>query len=210
MTHFLIAATILCVFPFTANADTCQDWFNALNTKKDSMCLSKCESAPVGMDSFMCHDRCDDFCKNIPVKVLGAVAYYPGLNSAERKLIARYPVEAIKVYYAKRGTEDATQRMFGSDGVDDETDAFRHFTWAGLIDKEIGPKLAKQFLDAHEANDGKSASSIMDLNNNGKGLIAADKMIKDGTFSVDNLEKEAIKEIRDGILTVINPRGLLK
>jgi hypothetical protein len=142
--------------------------------------------------------------------VLGAVAYYPGLNSTERKLVARYPVEAIKVYYAKRDAENATERMFGSDGVDDETDAFRHFMWAGLMDKEIGSKLAKQFLDAHEANDGKSASSVMDLNNNAKGLAAADKMIKEENFSADNLEKEAIKELRDGILTVIKPRGLLK
>ena len=86
------------VLSFRASADTCQDWFNALNLKKDSMCLSKCESAMVGMDSFMCHDNCDEFCKNIPVKMLGAVANYPGLNSTEKKLIARYPVEAIKVY----------------------------------------------------------------------------------------------------------------
>jgi len=193
-----------------AIADTCQDWFNGLNLKKDSMCLSKCESAMVGMDTFMCHDRCDEFCKNIPIKVLGTVAYYPGLNSTERKLIARYPVEAIKVYFAKRDAENATERMFGSDGVDDETDAFRHFMWAGLIDKEIGPKLARQFLDAHEANDGKSASSVMDLNNNAEGLAAVDKMIKEQNFSADNLVKEAIKELRDGILTVIRPRGLLK
>jgi hypothetical protein len=54
----------------------------------------------------------------------------------------------------------------GNDSFDDETDAFRHFTWAGLMGKEIGSKLAKQFSDAHEANDGKSASSVMDLNNN--------------------------------------------
>ena len=201
---------LLIFLSFRADADTCQDWFNSLNLKKDSMCLSKCESAMVGMDTFMCHDRCEEFCKNIPVKVFGAVAYYPGLNSAERKLIARYPIEALKVYYAKRDAENATERMFGSDGVDDETDAFRHFMWVGLMDKEIGPKLAKQFLDAHEANDRKSASSVRDLNNNAKGLAAADKMIKDGKFDPGNLEREVIKEIRDGILTVIKPRGLLK
>lgn len=50
----------------------------------------------------------------------------------------------------------------------------------------------------------------MDLENYTKGLDAADKMIKDSTFSADNLEKEAIKEIRDGVLTVIKPKGLLR
>ena len=80
----------LLILSVNSNADTCQDWFNALKIKGHGMCLSKCEAAPVGMDSFMCHDRCEEFCKSLSINALGAVAYYPGLNFAERKLIARY------------------------------------------------------------------------------------------------------------------------
>ncbi|MEQ1877593.1 MAG: hypothetical protein ABL958_13190 [Bdellovibrionia bacterium] len=44
----------------------------------------------------------------------------------------------------------------------DESDAFRHFVWAGLLANEFGRERAKEFLDAHETDPDRAQARIAD------------------------------------------------
>jgi len=140
--------------------------------------------------------------------VLGRFLYYPGLTAEERKLINARPQEAFTVFNQKEKAESATVRVFGRDAQNDESDAFRHFVWAGLLAKELGPDLAKQFLDAHEgAGRSNDPNRAMDLANNRAGLLAAEKLRKEGNLTESRLEKEALESIKNRTLVVLEPRG---
>ena len=202
MILLLILVSVL--FDSQSRADTCQDWFNNLKLPKNYSCLTKCQVAPVGMDSFMCHDRCDEFCKKtrvktIPEKILGELLLYPGLTSTEQRLIKQYPVEAVEVFVQKERAEVATS-----------SDVFRHFIWVGLMTKEIGAILAKKFSDAHESDNPTSPPSKMDLSNNASAINEAGEIIKRSEFSQNALEQKAIQDLKDGKLVVLKPKGMPK
>ena len=61
---------------------TCNEWFSKSGLKAGPGCLAKCEALRTGMDTFLCHDRCKDFCSapSHLEKTLARVAYYPGLT----------------------------------------------------------------------------------------------------------------------------------
>ena len=141
-----------------------------------------------------------EFCQNksTVAELLGKVAYYPGLTPEERKLISKYPAEALKAFLAKQKAESATTKRFKRDDESDESDAFRHFVWAGLLAKELGPEMAKKFLDAHESNQGiDNAEKAMDLANN-RALIEEGWNQKLDTWQLVFLLDEAgkVKEVR--------------
>lgn len=59
------------------------------------------------------------------------------------------------------------ERRFGYNGRNDETDAFRHCMWSGLISKRISHSEAMKFTTMHEMQDGNDfAEKSMDLHNN--------------------------------------------
>jgi len=141
-------------------------------------------------------------------KILGSLLYYPGLTSDERKLVEQYPREALIVFMQKQKAESATERVFGRDSQGDESDAFRHFVWAGYLAKELGPDSAKKFLDAHEATErSEDPDRAMDLANNRAGLIAAERLSREKKLTDVEVEKEAIDALRTGTLSVLKPKG---
>ena len=156
----------------------------------------------------MCHNKCDVFCHPTPVidKILAAFLYYPGLNKAERNLVSQYPKETLFVFKAKVIAEWRSSQIFDRNDQNDESDAIRHYLWAANMQKNIGSDLAKKFLDAHESND-KGASKSMDLANNRAGLLAAERLQRQDRFSEAEIEKEALKELKEGTLIVVNPKG---
>lgn len=85
-------------------------------------------------------------------------------------------------------------------------DAFRHFVWAGLLMKELGKEMANEFLNAHEANPLQpEREKQMDQFNNNRGQLAAETLIRSKVWSLRNLEKKALEELRDGKLKVLRP-----
>jgi hypothetical protein len=72
-----------------------------------------------------------------------------------------------------------TERLFGSSGQDDASDAFRHAYWNALMVRDVGETMAVDIATNHELNPGSSESRQMDLWNNevgrqiGKRLIGA-------------------------------------
>lgn len=203
---------VLLQLSWAAHADECAVWFEKSGIEKvDPDCELKCSVAGTSMGTFMCPQLCKKFCGKTPVSdtLIGPLLYYPGLTSEERKLVNQFPKEALVVFVQKQKAESATVRMFSRDAEDDESDAFRHFVWAGLLAKELGTERAKVFLDAHESQgDRSSPNRAMDLANNRAGLLTADRLRREGKLSQESLETAAGEGIKKGELVILKPTGV--
>jgi hypothetical protein len=80
--------------------------------------------------------------------------------------------------------------------------------WSGLVTHKIGEERARLFLDAHEKDPNQPpAEAEMDSYNNAQGISEAKRLQKENSFSSENLEKAALKALKDGKLKVITARG---
>lgn len=94
--------------------------------------------------------------------------YLPGVSNLtppERKLAAKHPVQAIKVYDIGKQAESKTIEVYGRNGWLDNSDAFRHCLWNALMKQAIGVSAAEQWATAHEYNS-RGTDRAMDLYNN--------------------------------------------
>ena len=204
----LLLAILVCAFRAHASEE-CEKWFLKSRVKAGTdRCLIDCSAIATDMSTFFCATHCDRFCKTyITPDNAKKIALYidpRGLNKAEQSLSAKYPKDAMKVYFAKKSALNATRRIFSDSSRNDESDAFRHFVWAGLSSHELGPEKARAFLEAHEEG-GLPTESEMDTKNNESGMKAA-KELQDG-FSQKALEQQALEKLKAGELTVISPSG---
>jgi hypothetical protein len=193
--------------------NTCESWFLKSGVKAGTQdCELDCALLPSGMGTFDCSTRCEGFCKTyLKPDTMSEIAKYiepRALTPSERSLIAKYPLAAIRVYRTKRDATNSTKRLFGRNFRNDESDAYRHFMWSGLIREKIDKDRVEAFLNAHEANNSEpDAEGKMDKSNNAKGIAIAEKLIGEGNFSQQRLEQEAIKAIKGGNLNVLSPTG---
>ena len=97
------------------------------------------------------------------------------LTDSEKSLCIRYPFAALKVNEAKNIATAQTENKFGSNGLGDRSDAFRHGIWNAEMTVLIGKEKAELFATAHEDKDvsgnesdgyPKTAHRDMDLHNN--------------------------------------------
>jgi hypothetical protein len=131
---------------------------------------------------------------------------YPGINSEEKKMIQKYPKESFRVFLIKFKAESLSTSWYPEGGIDDEQDASRHFLWAGFLLNELGVDKAKEFLDAHEKTVSQRPDSrAMDLANNRAGLLASEKLLKEGKFSEGSLIQELKIQMRKGNLSILKP-----
>lgn len=111
----------------------------------------------------------------------GIVDIWNALTGAEKELCIRYPFAALKVNTAKNIATSQTEVKFGSNGLGDKSDAFRHGIWNAEMTVLIGKEKAELFATAHEDKDVtgketdgylKTAHRDMDLHNNeiGRGI----------------------------------------
>ena len=189
--------------------DICEKWFLEAGLKANTdSCQVACSTTIVDMGSFICPNQCEELCKQkIPNKLVEPLSYIQGLNEGDKAIIAKYPKDALIVYKAKDTVDDLTQKVFGKAGRNDESDAFRHFIWAGLLVKELGQKRAELFLTAHEQDPGQPASERdMDIANNKMGIEFSNNELKQGNkIELDALEKAALKALKDNRLKVLEP-----
>jgi hypothetical protein len=208
----LQAVFILAVLFIAQNAvaaDVCEPKFLAAGIKPGTKdCETSCATLPFGMGDFNCSMACEDFCKTyVSPDMIEKYVPQKGLMPSEHSLIAKYPKEALIIFKAKLFAEAATDRLFGRSRNNDESDAFRHFVWAGLSAREAGLEKAKLFLEAHETNPGQAKNEkTMDLANNNSGMKAA-SLLKDDPNFQEKLEKEALKLLKDKELSVLQPRN---
>lgn len=121
---------------------------------------------------------------------------YANLNDDERKYVIRNPVNSYVINECKNIAVQETERIFGYNGRNDETDAFRHCVWSGLISKRISHQESMKFTTLHESNAQNSyAEKSMDLHNN---KIGADIGQRSG--SEKNIFEECYKELKNGNL----------
>lgn len=120
------------------------------------------------------------------------------ISAAEADFISEHPVDAWKIYQAGQKAIHTTWNNLNSsyNYEDDNTDAFRHFVWSGLVAHEIGAENAKAYLDAHEDfPENKPESQSMDLYNNGKGIEYCRQY--HGTNYENDLIREGLERVRD-------------
>ncbi len=207
---FLISIFLLST---TANAKTCESWFLKSGVKAGTKdCDLECATIPVDMGTFDCANQCEKFCKTyVNPDSLDEIARYVenrALTPAERSLIAKYPIDAVKAYLAKKDALESTRRIFGANFRNDESDAYRHFMWSGLMREKIGAELTLAFLKAHEVDLGAPNNEYqMDLANNELGMNAADRLLNQKKFDQQALEREALTSLENKLLKVISPTG---
>lgn len=114
----------------------------------------------------------------------GIADIWNALTDSEKKLCIRYPFDALKVNTAKNIATSQTEAKFGSNGLGDRSDAFRHGIWNAEMAVLIGKEKAEMFATAHEDKDvtgnesdgyPKVAHKDMDLHNNEVGRTIGEK-----------------------------------
>lgn len=70
------------------------------------------------------------------------------LTDSEKKLVIRYPFDALKVNTSKNIAINQTELKFGKNGLGDRSDAFRHGIWNAEMTILIGRK-RRSFLQQH-------------------------------------------------------------
>ena len=194
-------------------SDSCESKFLAAGIKPGTKdCETSCATLPFGMGDFNCSMACEDFCKTyLKPETVGDLARFVeprALTPQEKSLIAKFPLEAIKVYQAKKAALNSTRRIFGDNFRNEESDAFRHFVWAGMLREQVGKDLASAFLNAHEASSiAPQTETKMDQLNNSKGVDTATKLMNEKKFSEEALERAALQSIKNGDLNVLSPSG---
>lgn len=123
-------------------------------------------------------------------------------------MVAKYPEDATKVFQQMILAEKRTGKYFPKGLIDDESDAFRHFTWACLLAKEVGVDQAQKFLDAHEANPRQTQEAkAMDLANNRAGLLEAQRLQQQGKLDLEHVEESALEHLKYKKLIILKPSG---
>jgi hypothetical protein len=75
-----------------------------------------------------------------------------GPNPAEIALIIQYPLVALSINYNAGNAQDETVIRFGANGLNNQSDAFRHAYWQTLNTKSVGGYMAILFSTAHETS----------------------------------------------------------
>ena len=83
----------------------------------------------------------------------GIIDIWNVLTDSEKKLCIRYPFDALKVNKAKNIATSQTEAKFGTNGLGNRSDAFRHGIWNAEMTVLIGKERAELFATAHEDKD---------------------------------------------------------
>ena len=207
---FLIMFIFFINLPNVAISSECDDWFrDSKISPSDKDCLLKCTSLGTSMGTFYCPKECRSLCNtSLQEKILFKYAYYPGLTDQEKALVSKYPEDATKAFQQMIIAEKRTGIYFPKGLINDESDAFRHFTWACLLTKEVGVNQAQKFLDAHEANTRQTQEAkAMDLANNRAGLLEANRLLEQKQLDLKHIEQSALEHLKYKKLIVLEPSG---
>ena len=83
-------------------------------------------------------------------------------------------------------------------------DACRHFAWAALLYKDIGPALSERVFSAHEIDSQQTElAREMDMANNFLGLAAAERLKKSGRLEPKEIMAAFYEDLQSGNLSII-------
>ena len=141
--------------------------------------------------------------------------YIPGygsLNSAERELALKHPIQAVTVYNCANKATDATIAYYGTNGWQDNSDAFRHCCWNALMKSAMSASDADAWATAHEA-ESSGIDKDMDLFNNavGRSINVSGKSDSEIYEAVKGKVKGgSCRRIVDNKLVATDGTGLIK
>lgn len=98
---------------------------------------------------------------------------YKKLTAAEKTLVKQHPTAAFIInQFNKPMATNFTVQKFGTNGLNDKSDAFRHAFFLSLNTLRVGANLSQQFSDAHETEISNQLikEKQMDLFNNSIGI----------------------------------------
>ena len=172
-------------------------------------CIWKCQAIPnvyIKNEMIMCGGYCDQFCSSKPkVKPpYGLADLYPGLTDQERLLASNEPVKMLEAYGLAWEAEKICLSIFPVSDTNDESDACRHFMWAGLPVNKFGPEFSSQVLEAHEMNPLQPKNEEkMDSANNKLGLEIGAKLSQNSQLNEDSLKKAFLENLNLNKVIVI-------
>ena len=161
------------------------------------------------MGTLGCHAECSYLCESSGAEdfIFKISDLYPGLTEAERAIVAQDPMRATKAYSLSLEAEEHCHKVFPSSRTNDESDACRHFMWAGLLYAEFGHSFSEQVLNAHEVDPKQPlAEKQMDLANNRQGLAIAKFLKKTNNLNGISLLREFESNLKGGKLKVLKKR----
>lgn len=96
---------------------------------------------------------------------------YQQLNSQEKSYLVAHPQHALIIKESREKAFKETIKMFGYNGHNDKSDAFRHCFWSALLSRDLGYYNAFIFTNAHESDPrNPKKEKSMDIHNNSIGL----------------------------------------
>ena len=204
-----IVTFIFLVCSSQSRADVCAVWLAKSKIKKGESCLNRCVIHKVDLRTFGCHSICNKLCDIdlTPDFIFTLSSLYPGLTDSERALSSENPKDAYIAYTQKAKAESGCENLYGSNNINDESDACRHFLWAAFLTRELGPDVAQRFLNAHEQEPTQpDKEKIMDLANNRAGIDFAKNLKNSKEFSVDNVLKGFSEAVKKNELIILKPK----
>lgn len=129
------------------------------------------------------------------------------LNSCELALAIQFPVEAIRMFRNKSIAYAYTEAVFGGNGRNDCSDAFRHAFFNAINARDVHHTIALEFGKAHECDTPNHLymEKSMDLYNNEVGNLIG-KANKD--LNNDQIKLKIIEAMRNGELKVLQDLDL--
>lgn len=147
------------------------------------------------------------------ITTYGIGDYVPGynnLNSAEKELVKKHPVQATKVFTAAQSATDYTIKTYGKNGFQDNSDAFRHCLWNALMKKSMGASATEEWATAHEYTS-SGLDKKMDLFNNriGRSISVSNKSESQIVSAVKaKIKNGSCLRIINGKLSATNGAGM--
>lgn len=180
MKVFLISVILLLGHISLAKDDAipteCTELFSNHKVRDKDNCTLACETLKIDMGTFYCAQYCTNYCSGIDLG-FRLSDLYPGLTEAEKKFVDSNPKKAAQAYLLSWKAEKLCHRIYLKSDTNDESDACRHYVWAGLLNFELGQSDANQILDAHEQNPLEpETEKAMDLANNRRGIIVSSEL----------------------------------
>ncbi len=158
------------------------------------------------------------FCEVVYAASLYKATYqmWTQLTSAEKGMMAMYPVEAVIAKSCANKAYEWTENRYGDNGVGDESDGYRHAIWNALMTRNINNRgIAEWFATAHEEIpdsqlgekeiDGyyKCTHRNMDLHNNavGRSIVSWNETVLN--LSDSTLKSRVVKKLTNSMGTGI-------
>jgi hypothetical protein len=126
---------------------------------------------------------------------------YGNLNDAEKELVKTFPLQAIEIAKNRQRAVDMTIDLFGNNGRNDCSDAFRHAYFQAINTISVGSFVTKKFSDAHESDTPSNLilEKQMDLHNNSLGNYIGD------TCNGCDVSQKIMEALNTGDLYFLSP-----